>query len=787
MRMKSLLLSVFAVLFVIATPGARAGGLIIVRDWTNLPPREVIVTGSQRMHPIPDMRWRFPLAPLEVASEKIDAKIKDQVATVSIEQEFYNPNARQLEGTFLFPIPKGAHLDKFKMEIAGRMVEPELLTAEKARRIYEDIVRAARDPALLEYEGRDCLKVRIFPIEPNSRKKIALTYTQLLKQDEGLLEFTLPISPQKYSAKPIEHLSLNLEIETTTPLKTVYSPSHAIELSRPQPRRAAVKLDERELSADKDFQLLYGFEKSEVALKVLTHRTGDEDGYFMLFASPGIDASEKNVVAKDVAFVLDTSGSMAGPKIEQARKALLFCVRNLNEKDRFEVLRFSTDTEPLFHELRPASRENVSKAESFIEGLKALNGTAIDDALRQALELRAENSERPFVVIFLTDGLPTVGETRPEKILANVHERARNTRIFCFGIGSDVNTHLLDKIAEDTRAFSTYVTPSEDIEVKVSTFYSKIRDPLLANVKIDISGDVRFSKMYPSALPDLFKGEQLIVAGRYKSNGKATVTLKGTVNGEPKSFTQKIEFPERDSDYEFIPRLWATRRVGALLDQIRLNGENAELRDEVTELARKYGIVTPYTAYLIMEDEDRRAVPVHAQTMPDAAKMPVLRAEVRERYLNMSKEKSGDRAVAVSQANQDLSSAVNSEAALNYSNSRGLGGAYAPTTPAPAGAFNRMAGRPFAASAAPVAANLMGAIQQQNSRFVAGRAFYQNNLQQWIDTQVQKQTNAPIRRIQFNSDDYFKFAAANKDLSPILSLGADVEFVHNNQRIQITR
>jgi len=751
----------------------RAGGLIIVHDWEGRPPHFVPLPTPEPYprfpHPMPPIR-HFPLAPLEIASESIDAKIKDQIATVSIDQEFYNPNPQRLEGTFLFPIPKGAQLDKFKMEVGGKMVEAELLSADKARGIYEDIVRRAKDPALLEFEGRDCLRVRIFPIEPNSHKKIHLAYTQLLKLDSGLVDFRVPISSEKYSAKPISHLSLNLDLESSTPLKTIYSPTHTVDLQRPSPRRATLKLDEKQLASDKDFELIYGAEKSEVAIRLLTHRD-EGDGYFLLFASPGIDAAEKSVVAKDVAFVLDTSGSMSGQKIEQARNALLFCVRNLNEQDRFEVLRFSTETEPLFHELRAASKDNIHRAESFIEKLQAQNGTAIDDALRQALDLHSADSSRPFVVIFLTDGLPTVGETREERILANVHDRAKSSRIFCFGIGNDVNTHLLDKIAEDTRAFSQYVMTGEDIEVKVSSFFSKIRDPLLANIKLDVTGssDIRLIKQYPSALPDLFKGEQLILAGRYSGSGKATLKLTGTVNGETKTFAEKLEFSEKNSDHEFIPRLWATRRVGALLDQIRLNGENKELRDEITDLARQYGIVTPYTAYLIMEDEAARGVPVRAQTLPDAAKMPELRKQLGRQYENYLNSKSGELAVDAAANNQRLRSAENLDSGANfrYFNSPAVGRAGAPAS---------------MAISAPAAAPRV--IEQQATRFAAGRAFYQNG-SQWIDNQVQKISNASTNRIQFNSDAYFAFAAKNPALNSVLSLGSNIQFVNNGQVVEI--
>ena len=341
---------------------------------------------------------------------------------------------------------------------------------------------------------------------------------------------------------------------------------------------------------------------------------------------------------------------MVGKKLEQAKKALLFCVENLNDDDRFEIIRFSTETEPLFNTLAEASKGNRARAGDFIKDLKAIGGTAIDDALRKALALRpgssrreeAETSKsetrilkpeigRPFVVIFLTDGLPTIGVTDENQIVGQVKlNDGGNVRVFCFGIGHDVNTHLLDKITEETRAFSQYVLPEEDIELKVSNFYAKIKDPVLTNPTLSFTGDIRVTKLYPSPMPDLFKGEQLVLAGRFTGQGASAVVLEGAINGAKKKLTYDVNFSAETTGHDFIPQLWATRRVGYLLEEIRLHGENAELKEEVTELARQYSIVTPYTAYLIVEDEARRGVPILSQTLPqlqqDAAALSVWKA-----------------------------------------------------------------------------------------------------------------------------------------------------------------
>ncbi len=450
--------TLFSVLFVLfgavslPCPGA---GLIIVEDanWRPGPmPPPVVPPGWPRPFPPPRPH---PFAPLDVDYVKVNTHITDQVAVTSVDQEFYNPNPARLEGTFVFPIPKGAHINKFTMEIDGKQVEAELLPAEKARRIYEDIVRKLRDPALLEYAGRDVFKVRIFPIEPNSKKRITLSYTELLKADDGLVSYVLPLNTEKFSAKPIHNVSVKVDLESKRPLKSIYSPSHSVEVKRHGSTSATAGYEAADVQPDTDFALYFAPEKDEIGVNLLTHRKSDEDGYFLLLASPGMDVKEKQVVMKDVAFVLDTSGSMAGKKLEQAKKALQFCVENLNDGDRFEIMRFSTEVEPLFDKLVKATEQNRSKAKDFIKDLKPIGGTAIDDALRKALASRPGGEDRPFVVVFLTDGQPTIGITDQDQIVANVKkENDGHTRVFCFGIGTDVNTHLLDRITEDTRAVS---------------------------------------------------------------------------------------------------------------------------------------------------------------------------------------------------------------------------------------------------------------------------------------------------------------------------------------------
>jgi len=753
-----------------------ADGLIVIHDPPPWHPHPPVIIHPPPHHP-PHWHWPPPpprvyqFAPLEVVYHHVNVKVIGQIARTDIDQEFFNPNNQRLEGTYLFPVPKGAQLDKFSMEIDGKQVEAELLPAEKARTIYEDIVRKMKDPALLEYVDRDTFKVRIFPIEPRAPKRIKLSYTQLLKADDGLVGYTYPLNTEKFSAAPIKTVSVKIELDAKRPVKSIYSPSHQVEIKRHGDAGATIGFEAKNVKPDTDLQVFWSTADKDIGVSLLTYKEAGEDGYFLLLASPGADVKDgKQVMPKDVAIVLDTSGSMAGKKLEQAKKALQFCVENLNDNDRFEIIRFSTEAEPLFEKLVTADAGNRKKATEFIKDLKPIGGTAIEEALVKALKLRPDKADRPYVVIFLTDGQPTIGSTKEEDILGSVKKTdPGKTRVFCFGIGTDINTHLLDRITEQTRGVSQYVMPEEDIEVKVSNFYTKIKEPVLADPVLKITGDIRPTKLYPSPLPDLFRGDQVVVVGRYTGSGAAAAVIEGNVAGQAKKYAFDVKFPDNAKDHDFIPRLWATRRVGYLLDEIRLRGENKELREEVTDLARKYGIVTPYTAYLIVEDESKRNVPVASRTMQSFDRDTVARAEAGRAWTEMNTAKVGLGAVA---------------------SARGSGGmkmadqAMAPGAPAATDAYRSFGVLAGATPDGKAAAERV-AQYTQNAQFVRGRTFFQNG-SQWIDAEVQKRQNARRVQLKFNSGEYFALLTKHPDAAAWLSVGANVQVVLDDTVYEIT-
>jgi Ca-activated chloride channel homolog len=545
------------------------------------------------------------LPPLGMLDHKVDIKIEDQVATTYIEQTFRNNTDRNLEATYLLPVPKGASVNEFYMWVGATKVKGELVEAAEARKIYTSIVHRTQDPGLLEYMGTNLLRMKVFPVPAKGDQKVAVKYTYVAPSDNGLVEFLYPLKTDGKAARTLKEFSLNLRLKSQHPITNVYSPSHAITVSRPNEKEAIVGFEKDQAILDKDFQLFYTPGDKDVGLTAITHRpNADQNGHFMLLISPRAELSKSQQVPRDMVFVLDTSGSMRGKRIQQARNALNYCLTNLTPGDNFAILHFATTVTKYANNLQPASSENVVAAKKWVDALDATGGTAIDDALRTALAMRTADKGRTFTVVFFTDGRPTIGETRPEKILQNVEKQNnQNTRIFSFGVGDDVNAQLLDALSDNSRAISTYVRESEDIEAKVSGLYAKISNPVLSNLTLAMNNGVTLNEVYPPQLPDLFHGTQLVVLGRYSGNGHAAITLKGTVGMETKEFVYELNFANKTNDEKgFVEDLWARRKVGYLLDQIRVNGEKKELVDEVVALAKRYGIATPYTSYLLVPD-----------------------------------------------------------------------------------------------------------------------------------------------------------------------------------------
>jgi Ca-activated chloride channel family protein len=601
LRVMLLTLLAIGALVLVPAAAARADGLVVVDCPTIALQPNPPCPSCPTIGPEPSIRPDCP-AYLRVKNHNVTVTIDNQVAQTHIDQTFVNDSHFQLEGTYIFPLPEDATISDFAMYVDGQRLEGKILDRDQARQIYEDIVRRRRDPALLEYMGRGAFQARIFPIPPQSEKRVEISYSQILKVENGLVKYVYPLSTEKFSPQPIGSVSINIDLKSPQALKTIYSPTHNVSVARDGDYKAKIGYEANNVKPDRDFVLYYSVSSGDIGATLLTYKPdANTDGFFVLLVTPKVQVEQQKVVAKDVILVLDTSGSMQGEKIVQARNALQYVLNQLQPNDRFNVITFATGIVSYAPgKLVPASERG--DALRFVENIKAGGSTNINRALLEAMALA--DKERPTIVIFLTDGLPTVDETNTERIIENVKQNTpSNVRLFTFGVGDDVNTLLLDSLSEQQRGASAYVRPGENIAETVSGFYAKVSTPVLSDLKMDFGG-IETYDVYPYPLPDLFAGTQLVIAGRYKNGGAATITLNGNVNNQAQKFSfEDLNFKPNGGD-ELIAPLWATRKIGYLLSQIRLHGENREAVDEIVALAIRYGIVTPYTSFLIQEDAD---------------------------------------------------------------------------------------------------------------------------------------------------------------------------------------
>jgi len=766
---------------------ARAQGLLVVVDPTEhvrLPRPIIIWPPHPRPQPIP-VPMPTPPVSYKIDSLEVDARVTDQVAKVQVSQSFVNTGSRQMEVSFMFPLPYDGAIDRMTLLVDGKEMPAKLLSADEARRTYEEIVRKNRDPALLEWIGTGMFKTSVFPVPPGARRTISLRYVQLCRKQEGMTDFLFPLSTAKYTSQPVEKINFRVSVESQEEIKNIYSPTHAVEIKRPDDRHAVVSYTAKDQVPASDFRLLYDIGRGKVSMRVLTYRPDkNQDGYFLLLASPEIKAGSERPT-KTVLLVMDRSGSMSGQKIEQVRAALKHVLNNLREGDLFNIIAFDSEVESFRPELQRYNDKTRREALGFAEGLYAGGSTNINEALRVSLG-QLNDAGRPSYVVFLTDGLPTVGETNEMRIVANSREFNKvHARIFCFGVGYDLNAHFLDKLVRENFGQSEYVRPDENIEEHVARLYNRIESPVLTGVKMRYDFDTvkteegsSVNRIYPHDVVDLFAGDQMVVVGRYKKTGAAKVVLTGRIGDKEEKFDFPANFAEQSNDESlaFIEKLWAVRRVGEILDQIDLNGKNNELVKELVELATRHGILTPYTSF--MTDETTN---IHDVT---------LNLDRANRRLDSLAQTGGAAGTAQRAMKGDFQNAYNYSSANGFASdgqvakdkapSSGFG-RFATAPAAPAGRGMRAGGgggygaadgfggaAPMSAPAAEAAKatgelTYGGEIEkeagqaQETVRNVGNRTFYKRQ-KQWVDSQVSPAQQQNARKVKQFSQEYFDLA-----------------------------
>jgi len=563
------------------------------------------------------------LPPLQVKYQHVTVDVDDQVARTSIEQVFVNNTERDLKASYFFPLPERASIYDFAYYVKGERIAGEIREKGEARRTYDRIVAQMKDPAILEQVGRDLFKAEIYPVSPDEPMKVELRYSEILPYDKGRIRYTYPLA-MKGRAVELGELSVALRIADQKRITKLHSETYALDVIRKSDREFAASFEETKVTPEQDLSLVYEVESEDFGVNFVAYRPdAAEPGYFMLIMCPQEKTDRADIVKKDVVFVFDRSGSMKGEKVSQAKAAMKYCVESLAEGDRFTVLTFAAETTSLEEKLVPVTDESKRAAGEYIAGLEARGGTAIDDALTAALKA-FDDSPAQKTIIFCTDGRPTVGPRDAATIVGHVEEgNTQGVRVFCFGVGDDVDDYLLLKLATDNRGAEQHVKTGESIEVKVGEFYDKVNTPLLVDLALDFGG-VSTELVHPRELPDVFKGSQLLVAGRYKKPGATNILLTGDLNGKVQSYERAVTFPEEETENAFVGRVWARQRINQLVDLMRLEGETAEVKDEIIALSKEWTVQTPYTSFLAIPKEvkdemriaERPAAPVPSPDQP---------------------------------------------------------------------------------------------------------------------------------------------------------------------------
>jgi Ca-activated chloride channel family protein len=552
----------------------------------------------------------FPteLGYVDVEYHRVTVEIHDGYARTRVEQRFYNPYPVEVRGRYVFPIPVGAALSDFRVRLDGRPQAVTNMSQGETNRYLQQAIVDYQDPTLLAYMDGQTYALEV-TLPPQGAKEMILEYEEVLTPRSGLYRYLYVLSTERYSASNLQEVSVTVDLHSSQGVASVYSPSHAVAVERVSPNRVRATYTDWDVIPTEDFQLYYTTPGQEFGAGLLNYEK-EGQGYFLFLFSPSSTAAATDAIPKDMVFVIDRSGSMSGEKMEQAKEALQFILRQLGEKDRFSIVDFDDVVDGLAFNLLPVSGRSIQDASRYVDQLYARDNTDIEGALSTGLEILAESEEREAakVVVFLTDGLPTAGVT-DEGLIAQSVRRANDrvgASIHVFGVGYDVNTHLLDRLAVKNHGAVVYVEPGQSLERALTEFYGQIAHPLLTEVEIAFEG-MEVSEVYPQQMPDLFVGSSLVLTGKYRPSSRpVTVRIIGqTARGQQEYASSFVLDPH--SDRAFIPRLWATRQVGQLLDQVRVEGESEALVAEIKALGLEYGIVTPYTTLLIQGQESGAA------------------------------------------------------------------------------------------------------------------------------------------------------------------------------------
>ncbi len=537
---------------------------------------------------------------LTIVSQKIEVTVKNQVAVTRLTQTFDNPYDFTVQPNLQFPIHEKASVQNFSLtDSEGKVYEGKIEEKNTATKEFNEAKEDGLMPAMAVQKRPGVFETSIGSIGPNSRASVVIEYSEILSYNKGKISYHLPFSIKSWVKRPLETVSISIEVEDQKDIVSFKSPSHDIYAEKKSENNWKAIFEQNNYMPDKDFALEYEVKADKMAVNFLSTRPDKEaDGYFVLMLSPQEVTDQKDIVNRDIVFVMDVSGSMNGDKLKKTKTAFNFFVEKLNENDRFGIVAFSSTAWTWKEELQSVSKENRDDASSFIEQLSARGGTNINDSLLKALKFFDEDLERTKAVVFLTDGEASNGVTNSNSIIENYNSaNTQKIRTFSIGVGNSINKQLLGRLSLENRGEPLYLDRYANIDSELIDFYRSISTPLLVDLSLDY-GDLEVTETYPKTLPNVYKGTQLVITGRYKNGGAKKITLKGTLNTEKVEYPVDANFTEDSNENLFVSRFWARSKADDLLNSIKTYGEKPELKNKVIELSKKYQFTTPYTSFI---------------------------------------------------------------------------------------------------------------------------------------------------------------------------------------------
>ncbi len=582
---------------------------------------QIVVPNGRRM-----AHWRP--APVQLTQTNVQVTINEQASDTLVELTLFNGGSVPQEAQIVLPVPEGAAVRSFQYDGTGPEPTATILPRDEARRYYESIVSSMRDPGLLEFAGYGAIRSTVFPIPAGATQKVRIRYEQVLKASGERVDFVLPRSDSLSAGS--SSFTASLSIRSSRGISTVFSPSHAMQAVRKGPNEYTITLDQASLNQPGSVLISYLTQpaaagRASASVMAMPDPTlGEGKGYFMLVVGLPPEPAKENPMNREVTLVIDRSGSMRGEKIDQARKAALMVVEGLRPGESFNIVDYSDQVNSFATGAVIKDNASIAKARDYIRGLNAEGGTNLHGALLESLRPAPAKGTLP-IVLFMTDGLPTVGERSEVKIreaakAANGYSR----RVFTFGVGYDVNSPLLSAVAQASKAAATFVLPNEDVEARVGQVFRRMEGPVLADASLKHNGTLR--DMQPSIIGDVFDGDQVIILGRYDQTGPMKLRLEGSFGDAVKAYDFEVSTADASDRNGFVGRMWAQRRINSLLDSVRqamadkpnldprTDPATKELVEEVVRLSTRFGVLTEYTAFLATEQDKKFAGDVRERT-----------------------------------------------------------------------------------------------------------------------------------------------------------------------------